>query len=218
MKKWILALSLLPMVAFAAPAKNAPRSKTLKPIAKTDLRGLSIFGSFDMTDSFDFSSNSNNQSTSGTFGTEKAFGFGAEYLITQLDNGVGLQAGGSFEMGRVVSNAKSQAGTLTYEGAKPEVQFWTVYGQGAAMLTEEIGVFGGVNYAIPQIKNIPGGTWKSGFGYQIGATYMVNENMAVDGLYRTLNISGSAKAQDGATVNYDNIRNQGFTFRGRYLF
>lgn len=224
MKKFLMILALAPAMAFAAPMKKeAParkevgESKTLKPVAKANLKGLSIFASFDMTDSMSFDRSSQNQSQSGTFGSDKAFGFGAEYLLKTLDNGIGLQAGGTFEMGRTISNEKVGGATGNYTGAKPEVQLWTVYGQAVALLTPEIGVFGGANYTIPQVKNIPGGTWKGKIGYQVGATYMYSETLAIDGIYRTLNFNGSVDNQ-GVSTSYGNISVQGFAFRGRYLF
>lgn len=215
MKKIFAMLVLAPAFALAAPTNT--NRKTLQPMAKAELKGLSVFGSFDMTDTLDFDRSQANVNQSGTFGADKSFGFGGQYMLTQLNNGIGLEAGGTFELGRTLSNVKANGATAAIQGAKPEVQLWTVFGQASALLTQEIGLFGGANYSIPQVKNIPGGTWKGKMGWHIGGTYMLSNNFAVDGMYRTINFGGTADDQAGP-VNYDNVRVQGFTFRARYLF
>lgn len=225
MKKIVLAMTVL---AFAAALEAAP-AKTTKPATrsaasdsarstmKADLKGLDLFASWDMVDSFDFDANSNGKNVSGTFNTDKTFGFGGQYNLTQFDNGIGLQIGGTYDMSRTITSAKIPGGQINYSGAKPEIQLWTMFGQVDMMLTEKLGVFGGVNYSFPQVKNIPGGSWKGKMGYQFGGSFVVTQNIAVDALMRTINLSGSAE-DNGVTTNYDNIRSQGFALRGRYLF
>lgn len=218
MKLFLAALLLAP-VAFAAPKTGKSNSANNAPVIKANLKGLSAYVNMDMADSFDYSASEGNQSGSGSFGSERAFGFGAVYTFARLENGIGLQGGGSFEMGRVISNVKTNGGTQNFQGAKPEIQYWTAYGQATANLTPELAVYGGGNYSLPQVKNISGGSWKGGFGYQFGATYAVTPVLALAGEYRTLNMSGSANNQQtGQTTNYDNIRLQGFSIRGLYAF
>lgn len=213
-------------LSFAAPAKRATTStpatttvtgqKTISPSLKADLKGLSLYVSYDTNDSMQFSGNTQNQNYSGHFNGEKAIGFGAEYLFYQLDNGVNFSVGGSYEMNRVQSSLRSNLQSGAFQN-KPEIQFWTMYGQARAFLTSRFGVYGGANYNIPQVKNVPGGSWKGKLGYQFGASFLVNPKFAVDGEYRTLNMSGSS-SENNITTTYDNIQNQGLVFRGRYMF
>lgn len=222
MKKLLLALLLAPAFALAAPTTaKTGKVKTIRPISGAKIDGLSAFGTWDMADSFDFSGN-NGRSISGTFSSEKSFGVGAKYFLGQMENGLGFEAGGSFEFGRSISNVKMDGATRQFE-QKPEMQFWTMFGNVNAYLTEQFAVYGGANYNFPQVKNLKDADFKGKLGYQFGATYNVAQNFAVDGEYRTINISGSNKAagDDGVTevtYNYDNIRAQGLMIRGRYLF
>lgn len=218
--KLFLTIFLAAPIAMAAPKTGKSNaSPNNAPVIKANLKGLQVYGSMDMADSLDWNATNQNQSSSGSFGSERAFGFGAVYTIARLENGIGLQGGGSFEMGRVLSNIKTNQGTQNFQGAKPEIQYWTMYGQATANLTQELSVYGGGNYAIPQVKNISGGSFKGGFGYQFGANYAVTKALAIAGEYRTLNISGSAPNPNlGGTDNFDNIRLQGFAIRGLYAF
>jgi len=221
--KLLITLLLASSMAAAAPSKekSAAQEKmaTQKDavLVKANLKGLKIYGSMDLADSFDFDANTQNQSVSGTFGSEKAFGFGAKYTFTHLDNGIGIEGGGSYEMGRTISNAKVKNQNINYTGAKPEIQMWTVYGQATANLTSQFGVYAGGNYNFPQVKNISGGNWKGKFGYQVGGQLALSKNFSVNGELRTLNMGGSAEEQ-GVVTNYDNIRLQGFALRGLYAF
>lgn len=233
MKKIVLMLMVLTSVeCFAAPQKktssapekvitskgsDSPRST----LSKTNLQGLDLFATFDLVDSLDFDGNRSqgnaNQNISGTYNAEKAFGFGGQYNLFKLDNGISIQGGGTYEMGRTISSVKGPGFQQNYSGAKPEVQLWTAFGQADVALTDRFSLFGGGNYSFPQVKNIPGGTWKGKLGYQVGGSFAVNRNMALDGMLRTINFSGSSE-QDGVTTNLDNIRAQGFVLRGRYMF
>lgn len=215
--KLVIAMLLAAPVAFAAPKSGKSNAANSAPVVKANLKGLSAYVNMDMADSFDWNRSVQNQSESGSFGAERAFGFGAVYTFARLENGIGLQGGGSFEMGRVLSNTKTAGGTQNFPGAKPEIQFWTMYGQATANLTPEISVYGGGNYNIPQVKNISGGTWKGGFGYQFGGAYAVTEALSIAGEYRTLNLTGSVD-QNGVTTTYDSIKLQGFSIRGLYAF
>lgn len=222
--KLLIAILLASPIAFAAPKANKAAPTKVEKTAtkeavliKANLKGLDIYGSMDFTDSFDFDASAQNVNSSGAFSSEKAFGFGAKYTFMRLDNGVGLEGGGSYEMGRTISSAKVKNQTINFSGAKPEIQFWTMYGQASANLTNQLGVYAGGNYNIPQVKNISGGNWKGKFGYQFGGTFALTKNFAVNGEYRTLNMGGSAEEQ-GVTTNYENIRLQGFAVRGLYSF
>lgn len=224
MKK-ILAFCVATMIsygAFAAPVKKVNRKpdvvqNTVKPLSADALSGLSVFVSYDMADTMSFDASLGGNNTSGTFNGEKAFGFGAEYMVHQMDNGITFSGGGTYEMSRVQTSTKTTQATITHAGAKPEVQFWTTYGQVGAFLTDRFALFGGGNYSFPNLKNVPGGTWKGKLGYQFGGTFMVTSNMAVDAQMRVINFSGSSE-QNGQTTNYDNVRNEGIVMRGRYLF
>lgn len=235
MKKFILITMLLAgSISFAANAKKAKNQttttqassspavvapqKVFNPKLKADLKGLSLFVSYDMVDSIDFSASGGGQSTSGNYNTERAIGFGGQYKFMELDNGIGLHAGGSYEMSRVISSAKTNQGKIEFPGAKPEVQFWVMYAQAEAFLTDRFSVFGGGNYTIPQVKNVPGGSWKGKFGYQVGGSYILTPKMAVDAELRQLAYSGSADNPNGGSTDFDSIKSQGFTFRGRYMF
>lgn len=215
--KTLIAVLLAAPLAFASSKKGETKNTNQPTVIKANLKGLSAYVSMDLTDSLDFSGSENNESFSGTFSSERAFGFGAVYTVAQLENGIQLQAGGSYEASRVLSSRKIGAQTVNLTGAKPEIQLWTAYGQARAYLTPELSVFGGGNYNIPQTKNITGGNFRGQFGYQLGGSYAVNSQLSVDGEYRTLNLKGSAE-QQGVVTNYDNIRLQGFNVRGRYSF
>lgn len=212
MKKLLFVLCLVPAFAMGAAGKV----KTLQPISNAKLDGLSGYVSFDMADSMDYSATQGNASSSGNYNSEKAFGFGAKYLLGQLESGIGLEVGGSYEMGRTINSFKRDGQTIQLP-RKPEIQLWTMYGNAMAFLTQQIGVYGGVNWNIPQVKNTKG-DWKGKLGYQFGATYIATANIAVDAEYRTLNMSGSDKDENEETVTIDNVRNQGLLFRGRYMF
>lgn len=223
MKKLLLVLLLAPAFVFAAPTRTG-KIKTIQPMSGGKIDGLSAYATFDMADSFDYSGNMG-RSISGSMSSEKAFGVGAKYNLGQMDNGLGFDVGGSFELGRSISSVKMDGETIN-QPTKPEFQFWTVYGNASAFLTEQFGVYGGPNYNFPQVKNLRDADFKGKLGYQFGATYLVNNNFAIDGEYRTINLSGSNKAkaadqfgqETDITLNYDNIRAQGLLFRGRYMF
>ncbi|MFZ4403235.1 MAG: hypothetical protein ACOYOK_03965 [Pseudobdellovibrionaceae bacterium] len=193
------------------------QSSTRGTALKANLKGLSLYASYDMADSLDFEASVNGKNSAGNFNSDKALGFGAMYDVADFSNGLLLQIGGSYEMGRTLSGGKDKNGPIVLQGAKPEIQFWTLFGQADVLLTEKFSLFGGGNYTFPQVKNVPGGTWKSKLGYQFGASFHVNRNFSIDGMMRTLNMSGSSDDQ-GVNTNYDNIRAQGFTVRGRYSF
>ena len=222
-KLMILAALCFSVASFAAPKAATTKPvqsevKTLKPMLSADLRGLSLYVSYDLADSLDFTGSTANVSSSGTYEADKAIGFGGQYMLTQLDNGISLDVGGTYEMSREMGAVKTpDFGRQNFTGAKPEVQFWTMYGQASALLTPRFGVFGGANYNIPQVKNVPNGTWKGKLGYFFGATLVASGNFAVDGEMRILNYSGSSE-RNGVTTNLDNIRLQGFNIRGRYMF
>ena len=215
---WIV---LMAPMAFAAPKVGRSTEKSSAPVIKANLAGLKVYGVMDMADTFDFnrsiSANGQSQSESGNFASERTFGAGAVYTFARLEKGIGLQGGGSFELGRAISSQKVANATVPFQGAKPEIQFWTAFGQATANLTPELAVYGGGNYSIPQVKNIAGGTWKGGFGYQFGASYDITQALALAGEYRTLNMSGTVD-QNGVSTNYDKISLQGFSIRAMYAF
>lgn len=223
-----LSIAFVTSITLAAPAKRTTSSapagttltgqKTISPSLKADLKGLSLYVSYDMNDSLSFEGNSQNRSLNGHYNGEKAIGVGGEYNFYQMENGVNFSVGGSYEMNRVQSSIRTNQQQIN--GAlqsKPEVQFWTMYAQARAFLTSRLGVYGGANYNIPQIKNVPNGSWKGKIGYQFGATFLATAKFAVDGEYRTINFSGST-SENNVTTTFDNIQNQGLVFRGRYLF
>lgn len=215
--KTLIAVLLAAPLAFAAPKKGESKNSNQPTVIKANLNGLSAYVSMDFADTLDASGSQNNQSFSGTYSSERAFGFGAVYTVAQLENGIQLQAGGSYEASRVLSNFKTGGQTTNFPGAKPEVQLWTGYGQARAYLTPELSVYGGGNYNIPQTRNINGGNFRGQFGYQLGGSYAINSTLNVDGEYRTLNFKGSEDNQ-GVVTTFDNIRLQGFNVRGRYSF
>lgn len=228
--KIFAAILLSSCVAFAAKKSETQRSTaatssateqtrtTIKPISAEKLRGVSAFASYNLSDSFDFDYAGGGQSGSGTFNSEKAFGLGVQYDAFTFDNGLGLNVGGTYEMGRNLNSYKIGATTSTFEGGKPEVQMWTAFSNLNAFLTQQFGVFGGVNYNFPQVSRLNGGSFKGNLGFQAGATFVLSRNFALDGQYRFINMQGSAKNDQGITVDYDKVKMQGFTLDGRYMF
>lgn len=221
MKSLVSFLFVFPLAVFAAkPAAKTPAGRSSAPEAKTvlqasDLVGLSVYGTWDMADNMDFDGAQGNQTFSGNFSSDKAFGFGAQYHLTTHESGIGLNVGGSYELGRQLSNYKIQGQTTTFQ-TKPEVQFWTFFGNADAYLTQKFAVFAGLNYNMPSVKNLKG-SWKGKMGYQFGATYLATNKLAIDGMMRTLNWSGTVD-ENNANVSLDNVRNQGILVRGRYMF
>ena len=210
--------------AFAAPspAKKATlldsTSKMSKPLSAANLKGLSLFASYDMVDTMDFNASQNGTNFSGSFNGEKALGLGGEYLVYEAGNGLAVSGGGSYELSRQQSSFKTNINNNNgpFLGSKPELAFWTIYGNAQAFLTERFSVFAGPNFNFPQVKNL-NGTWKGKLGYQVGASFALTPIMAVDAELRSIKLSGSEE-KGGVTTTYDDLKNEGFVVRGRFMF
>lgn len=176
---------------------------------RQQLEGLSLIGFYSMADNADAKINSQSLEFSG----ETAFGFGAEYEYSfgdQLVQGLpmAIVGGVTYEMSREFTKVKSQ-GQSAQLSTKPSFSLWTPYVNGQVNVTERVSGFAGLNYSIPFVKNFGDDKGKSQLGYQIGASAKLTSSLAVDGIYRWVNLK---------TDSIDQIDLDGFVFRGRYLF
>lgn len=168
------------------------------------LKGFSAFGYYNLAEDMEVSAAGQNSTVIG----EKALGLGLEYKTQYA--GVGLTAGSAYELNREFSKYKSQGQTVSYK-SKPELNFWSHYVNALLELTPELEINGGLNYNFPKLKNAGKEELKGDFGYQFGVSYKINQDIAIDGIYRKLNMKGKGGEVDDADLT-------GLLFRGRYVF
>ena len=228
MRKLLIALMMLAPAAFAAPAKKsaapaaapAEESRTSGPdYAATlqRLRGLSLYGMYNLADKVEGDGTQNGKSFSSTSSTENSFGLGAEFISPRSYYSLAFTGGVSYEFARTASKTSYTLANGTkidtsYSGNKPELTLIDVYGQGDFAFTPAASVFAGVNYNFPSVRNVPGATVSGKLGYQFGGSYTFADHFAVDAMYRIINMSQSGD------VSYDNQRMAGMIMRARYRF
>ncbi|MDX9731003.1 MAG: hypothetical protein RBT63_04470 [Bdellovibrionales bacterium] len=156
---------------------------------------LSVFGMFDLADGYEVSGGQKADA-------ERAFVLGANYEFNQFTPGLALQGGATYDFSREVKNSN---------GLK--VSEWTTYGELTAKVTPQLKAMGGLNYNFPSLSNAaPGATIKGKVGFQIGASFLLNEKFAFDGRYRVIEHELSGGGQTTSA------KIQGFMFGGRYIF
>ena len=237
---WIAVLGIaLASVANAATTKKAttqspqaPATADARPAASTAsqadlmrqrLRGLNVYAFYSMADAVDVEGTSGqgqNTSFSGDFRSESTFGFGADYDFYTSPMGLKVNAGGSYDVSRSLTRIVGKAAGEKFDrklDPKPELQVWTAYLQAKYEIFNKFNVFGGPNYSYPIVKKVTDSDFKGKVGWQIGAGYDFTENVGVDGMYRVINMSGSA-GKDAETTNYEKMSMAGFNGRVRYSF
>lgn len=165
------------------------------------LKGLSIFAAYDLNDSLQVSGSQN-------MSTDRTVVLGSQYEFNQFSPGIATQIGGTFELERNVKNTN---------GLKYGV--WTTFGEVTAKLTPAIKLMGGLNYNFPKLSNAaPGAEIKGKVGFQIGASFQVAKNFALDGRYRTLEMETSGRDPNTGATSSTGIKAQGLILHGRFVF
>ncbi len=207
----LLAVLFVGTTSFAAPAKKATAAKseaattsaadtkTILGSSSTGLKGLSVFGCFDMADSMSFSGAASVNAT-----VDKGFGFGALYQTNQFSAGKFAQFGATYELERTVQvNGQSQSSKLS------NIVF---FGELALQMTQEFALTGGLNYDSPTVSNLNGASVKGKMGYQFGGSFLTSKNFAIDARYRNteVEVSGGGQTATGKLT--------GLFFNARYIF
>jgi hypothetical protein len=177
---------------------------------------LSINGFYNLNDSGNFEATLNGQGISGTIKSTSSYGVGADVILKNLDNGVLVKGFGSYEFSRAFNSldwrSGNESGTETLGNPKPQLSTMIVGLQGELDVDDGLSIFAGGNFNFPTIKNSPG-SYSGKFGWQAGASMLISENLYVDAMWRSLNMSGSQNK-----LNYDNINFSGMMVRGRMTF
>ena len=212
MKTLALALILTPAMALAAA------KKTTTPVAASDdtIAGsmgasgstipavlhnhLSVSAKYDFADQVDVSGGNK-------LDAERSIVLGTQYEFNQFTPGLAAQVGGTYDINREVKNTN---------GLK--IQEWTAYGELAAKVTPVFKVMGGLNYNFPNMTGAAAGaSIKGKIGYQIGASYLVMPQIALEASYRQLEMEVSGSNGAGGTTS-TGIKVAGFMLGGRYVF
>ena len=208
-KSLALALIMTPILALAAPAKPTAKSddtimssiggsgSNIPAVLRTH---LSLFGMFDMADSYEVSGGSKADA-------ERAFVIGANYEFNQFTPGLAAQVGGTYDFAREVKNS----GGL-------KVSEWTTYGELTAKVTSGFKVMGGMNFNFPSLSNAAAGAdIKGKIGFQFGGSYQFTQNLAFDARYRMLEMDIKGNNGQGGTTS-TGVKISGFMLGGRYIF
>ncbi len=211
-KSLALALIMMPALALAAPAKPAAKASKSDDTIMSSLGSsnsnipdvlrthLSLFGMFDMADSYEVSGAPKADS-------ERTFVLGAQYEFNQFTPGLAAQVGGTYDFAREVKNSN---------GIK--INEWTTYGELTAKVTSGFKVFGGMNFNFPSISNAAAGaSIKGKIGFQLGASYQFTPNLAFDARYRQLEMDLTSNNGQGGT-NSQGVKISGLMLGGRYIF
>ncbi len=213
----ILSLSLMPALAISTAAAAPAKSATAKSAKSDDtisasLGGsnanipavlkthLSLFGMFDMADSYEISGGQKADA-------ERTFLLGGQYEFNQFTPGLAAQVGGTYDFAREVKNTN---------GIK--ISEWTTYGELTAKVTSGFKVFGGMNFNFPSMSNAAAGaSIKGKIGFQLGASYQFTPNLAFDARYRQLEMDLTSNNGQGGTTS-QGVKISGLTLGGRYIF
>lgn len=207
-KAFVIAMVLAPIVASAAPKKANTNSDTIASSLSRDgstlpeaiKTHLSLFGMFDLADSFEVSGGQKADS-------ERTFVLGANYEFNQFAPGIAAQLGGTYDFAREVKNSN---------GLK--VSEWTTYGELTAKVTPAFKVMGGLNFNFPSLSNAAdGASIKGKVGFQIGGSFQFNPQFAFDARYRQLEMDLTGNNGQGGT-NSRGVKISGFMLGGRYIF
>lgn len=205
-------------VTTAPPATTTERSLTPIKTQETPdlLKNVSIFGFYNLADNSTFEGSTFGLDFSGTMTSNSSYGMGLETKLATLDNGLTINAGASYEFNRIFNKvqtrAKGVSQNTTFDSPKPELTAWVFTLNGELALRPNFTLFGGGNFNSPKIKNTTG-TYSGKFGWQVGASLALAQNLHLDGVWRSFNISGSDDQ-----VTFDNVNTSGFIVRGRMGF
>jgi hypothetical protein len=206
----LLALFVLtPAIALAAPAKKAAPAPATRQAdgqatlfgnangpSMASLKGLSVFAAYDFADQL--------ESSNGKTDTERAFDIGAMYEFSQFSPGLGAQLGAEYDFSRATKPPQG-AQAVKYSQFAP---FAEVVGH----LTPRLKVTGGLNYNFPSADNLNGATLKGNVGYQFGASFALNQHIAFDARYRSMQYDVSGNGQSTS------LKQNGFQMAGRFMF
>ncbi len=194
-----------------ASTTNQSRTTGKGPAWLKDLDGFSLVAYYTFADDLPYKGQGGQNITANS---ETSFGFGAEYAydLTRATDGLPLSLTGglTYELSREIESYSANGVTQKAQGAKPNFSLWLAYVNGQYNLTKRIGAFFGVNYSFPVESDFGDVNLKSALGYQLGATARLTDNLAVDALYRWINID--------ATNGVSDVSLDGLTVRGRYIF
>lgn len=217
--KWVvLSLIIVPRWGVAAPYQEERVGKANPQYAKTKniLRTISVYGMYNMADKMSLEGSVNNANLSGESTGSNSFGLGAEIKFKQLESGFYVKGGVGYEFGRTFSKTSGRIANAKFnkslEAPKPELTAWVLSLNGELPISEEMSLFGGGNYNFPTFKNQTG-SYSGKIGWQVGMSYLISENLMLDGMWRSLNITGTDD-----NVSYDNENIAGFVIRGRIAF
>lgn len=229
MKALVVTLAIvgLGVVAQAAPVKkkaapvSTPSAQTQKasyPASQDMLKGASLFAHYSLADSMDVELSNGNVTATGDYTADAAFGIGGEYEVYRGASNLGFVAGGLYEFARTVSKtnlkvSNQQQAIRGTPNPKPTLAMWEFYGNADFPLTQMFSAYGGVNYNFPVLRKIAGAKLKGRIGWQVGGSVAINDNMAIDGMYRAINMGGTL-GED----SLDSLSLDGFLLRGRYMF
>lgn len=189
-----------------ASAGNQSKTSSNGPAWMKKLDGFSLIGFYSFSDELKYT----RQTVDVTGGSDSAFGFGAEYEqnLAKATQGLPMSiiGGLTYELTRELKSENS----VNLPGKKPNFSLWTAYVNAAYNITDSISPFAGMNYSFPVESDFQNYNIKSDIGYQLGLSAQLTQNVAVDGLYRWINIKGSADLEE--------ISLDGLTVRGRYVF
>ena len=147
---------------------------------------------------------------------DMAFALGVQGRVYDFTPRVSLAVGLGYEFARsfdqatvILNNAEVVAQPPT---GNPSVSFWSLYTQAQAQLLDKLTAFGGINFSLPSVSNVP---WSlSGdLGFQAGAAYEVYKQIQVEGLVKITNLNLRNQLGDTTDVSL-----AGIELRGRYTF
>jgi hypothetical protein len=200
----------------AVESKIGAKSEKQRMKTRDILKNISILGFYNMSDKSSFEGSDGNGTFSGEISTSNSYGMGIELKFKTLDNGIMVKGGANYEFGRSMSKYSGLQGNQrfnnTFPNPKPALTSWVLYLQGELPVSDELGIFGGGNFNFPTIKNLPG-SYSGKLGWQAGLSYLASDNLFIDGMWRSLNYSGTSD-----NLTYDNINVAGFILRGRISF
>jgi hypothetical protein len=129
-------------------------------------------------------------------------GLGVEYT-ENLNENMNWVAGASYEMSREFKDKKVKFDFVGDFEMKGELALLSLFANLNYLINENVYLLGGISYALSTGNNDITG----GLGYQIGAGYMINEQLSIEGIYKiqnlTLAISDKADFVDPVFGNLD---------------
>jgi opacity protein-like surface antigen len=149
--------------------------------------------------------------------TATAFGFSGGYL-QRHGSSFGYSADMTFEMQRASQGLVGNGGGLNVKGVydkAPANSLLTTALNGNYSIGESFYLFGGLNF--PFIFTSGDQSMTGQMGYQVGAGYVMTENISVDAQYRTLKMKGSIN-NPALNLTIDEATFSGMILTVRYLF